>query len=121
MLAKVITYKGLDGQPRERTCHFNLMKSEVMELEMSISGGLSEMIKKIIEAQDAPQIITLFKKLILLSYGEKDPDGEHFNKSDYISQRFSNSPAYSALFMELATNAGSAADFFNAIVPKEEN
>lgn len=120
MLQKVITYKNFEGKKVEKTCYFNLMKSEIMEMEMSTTGGLAEMIHNIVEAQDAPQIIAIFKKLILESYGEKDIDGEHFNKSKEISSRFANSLAYSELFMELATNADAAALFVNGIIPKEE-
>lgn len=120
MLQKVIKFQNFEGKEVERTCYFNLMKSEIMELEMSTTGGLAEMIQKIVEAQDAPQIIAVFKKLILLAYGEKDVDGEHFNKSPEISARFANSLAYSALFMELATSADAAAAFVNGIIPKAE-
>lgn len=119
MLQKVIKFKNHEGKDVERVCYFNLMKSEIMELEMSTNGGLAEMITKIVEAQDAPQIIAVFKKLILLAYGEKDTDGEHFIKSDEISRRFSNSLAYSELFMELATNAEAASAFVNGITPQE--
>lgn len=118
MLQKTIKFINYDGKPVERVCYFNLMKSEIMELEMSTQGGLAEMITKIVEAQDAPQIIAIFKKLILLAYGEKDVDGEHFNKSPEISARFANSLAYSALFMELATDADAASAFVNGIIPK---
>lgn len=120
MLQKIIKFKNFDGKEVERTCYFNLMKSEIMELEMSTNGGLAEMIQKIVEAQDANQIITVFKKIILLAYGEKDVDGEHFNKSPEISARFANSLAYSELFMELATNADAASAFVNGIIPKTE-
>lgn len=118
MLQKTIKFINYDGKPVERVCYFNLMRSEIMELEMSTQGGLAEMITKIVEAQDAPQIIAIFKKLILLAYGEKDVDGEHFNKSPEISARFANSLAYSALFMELATDADVASAFVNGIIPK---
>lgn len=119
MLQKVIKFKDFEGKNKERVCYFNLMKSEIMELEMSTTGGLAEMIGKIVEAQNAPEIIAVFKKLILLAYGEKDTDGEHFIKSKEISDRFSNSLAYSALFMELATSADAAATFVNGIIPQE--
>lgn len=121
MLQKVIKFKNFDGKDTERTCYFNLMKSEIMELEMSIDGGLAEMISKIVEAKSAPELIAVFKKIILASYGEKDIDGEHFNKSPELSARFSNSLAYSSLFMELATNADAATIFINGIIPQEES
>jgi hypothetical protein len=120
MLQKTIKFKNYEGKEVERTYYFNLMKSELMELEMSTNGGLSEMITKSVESEDAPQIIAIFKKMILLAYGERDPDGEHFNKSPEISARFANSLAYSALFMELATSSEAASAFVNGIIPKEQ-
>lgn len=120
MLQKTIKFKDFEGKDRERVCYFNLMKSEIMELEMSKNGGLAETITQIVESKDAPEIIILFKKLILHSYGERDADGEHFNKSPEISARFANSLAYSALFMELSTNTEAATAFVNGIIPQEE-
>ena len=84
---------------------------------LSTSGGLAEMIKKIVAAQDAPAIIKIFKDLILKAYGEKSPDGKRFIKSEEIATSFSQTEAYSQLFMELATNADEAAKFVNGIIP----
>ena len=61
----------------------------------------------------------MFKGLILDSYGEKSADGIQFEKSDSIRKRFEQSEAYSELFMELATNSESAANFINGIIPKD--
>ena len=87
-------------------------------MELSTAGGLSEMIKKITEAQDGPSIMKLFKDIILGSYGVKSPDGKQFIKSDELSKQFSQTEAYAELFMELVTNADAAAEFVNGIVPK---
>lgn len=64
-----------------------------------------------------PAIVKIFKELILKAYGEKSPDGRRFIKSEDISKAFSETEAYSILFMELATNADAAAKFVNGIVP----
>ena len=117
MLKKTITYVDYNGAERTEDFYFNLSKAEVMEMEMSTSGGLAEMIKKIVAAQDAPAIIKIFKDLILKAYGEKSPDGKRFIKSEEIATSFSQTEAYSQLFMELATNADEAAKFVNGIVP----
>ena len=114
MLKKTITYVDYNGAERTEDFYFNLSKAEVMEMEMSTSGGLAEMIKKIVAAQDAPAII---KDLILKAYGEKSPDGKRFIKSEEIATSFSQTEAYSQLFMELATNADEAAKFVNGIIP----
>lgn len=117
MLKKTITYTDYNGTERTEDFYFNLSKAEVMEMEMGIEGGMTEMINKIVAAKDAPAIIAIFKKLILKAYGEKSPDGKRFIKSDDISTAFSQTEAYSDLYMELATNADEAAKFVNGIIP----
>ena len=118
MLKKTITYVDYNGAERTEDFYFNLSKAEVMEMEMSTSGGLAEMIKKIVAAQDAPAIIKIFKDLILKAYGEKSPDGKTFMKSEEISNAFSRTEAYSELLTELVSDADKASEFVNAIIPK---
>lgn len=119
MLKKTITYTDYNGSERTEDFYFNLSKAEIMEMEMGTSGGLAEMITRIVAAQDAPAIIKIFKDLVLKAYGEKSPDGKRFIKSEEIATSFSQTEAYSQLFMELATNADAAAAFVNGIVPKD--
>ena len=90
-----------------------------MEMEMGTTGGLAEMIKRIVDAQDAPSIVKIFKELILKAYGVKSADGKRFMKSDDISTEFAQTEAYSILFMELATDADAASAFINGIVPAD--
>lgn len=120
MLKKTITYTDYNGVERTEDFYFNLTKAEVVELEMSTTGGLTEMINRIVAAQDAPTIIAIFKKLILKAYGEKSPDGKRFIKSDEIATAFSQTEAYSQLFMEFATDADAASKFVNGIIPAVE-
>lgn len=119
MLKKTISYVDYNGTERKEDFYFNLTKAEIMEMELGTSGGLAEMIQKVVAAQDAPSIIKIFKDLILKAYGEKSPDGKHFYKSEEISRDFSQTEAYSQLFMELATNSDEAAKFVNGIIPAD--
>ena len=120
MLKKTITSTDYNGNERTEDFYFNLTKAEVVEMEMSTSGGLTEMINRIVAAQDTPEIIRVFKTLILKAYGEKSPDGKRFIKSPELSAAFSQTEAYSQLFMECATDADAAAKFMNGIVPAVE-
>ncbi len=120
MLKKTITYSDYNGLERTEDFYFNLTKAEIMEMELSTTGGLSEMISRIVAAQDAPAIIKVFKELILKAYGQKSADGKRFVKSAALSEEFEQTEAYSILFMELATDADAAAKFVNAIVPAGE-
>lgn len=119
MLKKTIKYTDYNGVERTEDFYFNLTKAEIMEMEMGTEGGLAEMISKIVAAQDAPSIIKIFKDLVLKAYGEKSPDGRRFIKSEEISAAFSQTEAYSQLFMELATDANKGSEFVNGIVPAD--
>ena len=113
MLKKTITYNDYNGNERTEDFYFNLTKAEIMEMELGTTGGLAEMLTRIVAAQDAPAIIKMFKDIVLKAYGEKSPDGKRFIKSEELSTAFSQTEAYSQLFMELATDADEAAKFIN--------
>lgn len=121
MLKKTFTYTDYNGVERTEDHYFNLSKAELMEMELSTTGGLAEMINKIVAAQDAPAIVKVFKELVLKAYGQKSADGRRFIKSKELSDEFAQTEAYSQLFMELATDADAAAKFVNGIVPAMDN
>ena len=120
MLKKTITYNDYNGVERTEDFYFNLSKAELMEMEMSISGGLTEMIEKIVATKDAPAIMKIFKELVLKAYGEKSADGKRFEKKNgALAEAFAETEAYSQIFMELATDADKAAEFVNGIMPRD--
>ena len=118
MLKKTMTYIDYNGTERTEDFYFNLSKAELAEMELSIEGGLSERLQKIIDTHDMPSIIQEFKTILLKTYGVKTSDGR-FEKSEELSRKFSQTAAYSDLFMLLATNAEEAAKFINGIVPSD--
>lgn len=113
------TYEDFDGNQREETFYFNLTKAELTEMELSLNGGLSSLLDKIIKENDQSKIIEYFKKVVLSAYGEKSLDGRQFRKNDEIRENFKSTQAYSDIFMELATDADAAARFVNGIMPKD--
>lgn len=119
MLKRTITYPDYNGGSRTEDFYFNLTQAEITEMELSVDGGLVEMINRIVAAQDGKQIIATFKDIILRAYGVKSADGKRFIKSQELRDAFSQTEAYSQLFMELATNADAAAAFVNGIVPAQ--
>ena len=118
MLKKTVTYTDYNGSERTEDFYFNLTKAEIMEMELTTVGGLSAMIEKIVAAKDGPTIIKTFKDLVLKAYGEKSADGRRFIKSPEIAEAFSQTEAYSQIFMELATDDEAAAKFVNGIIPE---
>ena len=120
MLKKTITYTDYDGVERTEDFFFNLSKAEVAEMELSNQGGMIRMLKQIAENQDRKRLVGLFKEFILKSYGEKSPDGRRFIKSKELSEAFSQTEAYSTLYMELVTNDEMASAFINGIMPQSD-
>lgn len=119
MLKKTISYVDYDGNKRTEDFYFNLTKAELVEMDMSETGGLDRLIKKIIAEQDTARIVEMFKKIIFQAYGEKSLDGKRFIKSKDLSEAFSQTEAYSELFMELISDANAAAAFVGGIIPAE--
>ena len=119
MLTKTVKYTDYNGNERTETLNFHLTKAEIAEMELSMPGGMSVTIQRIIEAQDTKELIAIFKDLLLRSYGVKSPDGRRFIKNDELREEFSQTEAYSEMFIELATDAKAASDFVNGIIPAD--
>lgn len=119
MLKKTIKYVDYDNNEREEDFYFHLNRAEAIEFEMSMNGGLSNYIKKLITTQDGAEIMKIMKDIILRSYGEKSNDGRRFIKSEELAKAFTETEAYAVLFTELVTNPKSAADFITGIIPKD--
>lgn len=121
MLKRTMTYTNYNGEQITEDFYFNLTKAEILEMEMITQGGMAEYIKGIVNAKNTSEIIRIFKELILKAYGKKSADGRRFVKSSELSDEFSQTEAYSDLFMMLATDADEAAKFINGVTPADVN
>jgi len=120
MLKKPIKYTNFNEEEVTEVYYFNLSKVELMEMELFGKGGsFSGWMETVVEASDNQTLFTEFKKLILASYGEKADDGKRFIKSDELRNAFSQTAAFDALFMDLATNTDSAIQFIKGVVPAD--
>ena len=120
MIKKTITYTDCDGKERTEDFWFNLNKAEILEW-MTTSGDytLDKALDQLAKKKDGKQIMASIRDLIYRSYGEKSLDGRRFIKTPEVKANFMETDAYSVLFMELATDAKAAAEFFNGIMPKD--
>lgn len=121
MLKKTIKYTDFNDNEVTEDFYFNLSQAEIVELEISHKGGLTESLKKIIAEEDNHAIVAEFKKIILKSIGKRSPDGRRFIKNQEIRDEFESSKAYSELFMEMLTDESAAASFVNGIVSGTTN
>lgn len=117
MLKKTVTYTDYNGIERTEDFYFHLNEAELTEMELSKSGGLSASIQAIVAAKDNAAIIGIFKDIVRKSYGVKSADGKQFIKNDKVLDAFVQNPAYSIIFMELATNDKAAVEFLEKVIP----
>lgn len=122
MLKKTITYEDYLGNTRTEDFYFNLSKSELSKMQMSVDGGLNKKLEQIINAGDSKEIYNNFVEIVDAAYGELSPDGKFHIKEDEngypLYKRFKQSPAYDALMDEICQSAETVAEFCNGIIPK---
>lgn len=120
MLKKTITYENYNGDTVTDDFYFNLTKVECMELEYSFGANntLSNTITTLVESKDVGALIAAIKKILLMSYGVKTPDGNRFIKNDSVREEFEQSPAFEKIYWDLVTNQDEAASFISGIVPQ---
>ena len=119
MLKKTIPYTDYDGLERTEEFRFNLTKAELMDMELTTVGTFSKLMQKIIDGKAMVRLAKYFKELILKSYGVKSDDGKRFIKSPELSEAFSQTEAYSELYMELLSNSEYAVKFIQQVMPKD--
>lgn len=137
MVTKTITYKDFNENTRTETYYFHLTEAEALEL--STRPGFkeaTESLKKTVENATSsdgtidktkllvatPEIVSLLREVIYMSYGEKSDDGRNFIKmrtGQRLADEFITTQAYSDLFMELLSNDISAAEFMNHVMPQK--
>ncbi len=119
MLKREITYEDFNGVKVTDVFYFNISKPENIEMQVAYEEGLSEVLKRIVVEKDNKNLVKIFKDIVLTAYGEKSTDGKRFIKSDQLREEFSQTAAYSVLFMELATEDNAAVVFLKGILPQD--
>lgn len=119
MLAQEITYEDFNGHMVTETFYFNLTKAEMLRLQVSVDGGMQQLLQKIVDSQDVKSLIHEFEKLVLAAYGIKSEDGKKFIKNDELREDFKQTAAYDAIFTKIATDEKFAAAFVVGTFPKD--
>lgn len=115
-----ITYTDYDGNKRTEDFYFNLNESEVIKwLTTTGDYTLDKVLLRLSNEHNGQKIIEIFEDFMRRSYGIKSLDGRKFIKNEEVWNDFYQTEAYSKIFSGIIKNAKSAADFINAIIPKD--
>lgn len=121
MHKETITYEDWNGVERTEDFYFHLTEQELIKMDVLENNSLQDKIKRIIDAKDQKEILNLFERIVYESYGVKSDDGKRFTKSKEVKDAFVENPAYSIIYMKLATDSEAAEKFVREIVPKPKN
>ena len=119
MLRRVINFKNFNDEDSSGVYYFNLTEQELLEMSVNKGGAFQEMLRRIVDTSDKEALLEEFKRIILTSYGVKSDDGNRFVKNDEVRLEFTQTAAYPALFIELATNNEKAIEFIAGIMPEK--
>lgn len=111
MFVKEITYKDFNGQELTERFYFHYSTPEATRMMAKYGGNIEEYAKKLVENNNANDMIAFIEDIILSAYGKKSSDGKSFIKRPEFREAFEYSNAYAELFEELLTNEESLQDF----------
>jgi hypothetical protein len=119
MLKHEISYTNFDDEKVTETFYFNISKSELVELDVEHQEGMYEWLQTMQKTNDKKTLFHEFKKIVLMAYGQKSPDGKRFIKNDELREEFSQSAAFEELFVQLMTDETVIATFIKGVLPKD--
>lgn len=117
MLKITKTYEDFNGVERTEDFFFNFSKSELMNQQTSVEGGMIGLLTNLIRKNEGNKLTEYFREFVLLAYGEKSDDGRIFLKNDQIKERFKCHAAFSDIYMDLVEDPKKANDFFRGVFP----
>lgn len=130
MVKQTVNYTDYNGEATEEVLYFNLNKAELMNMSIRENEGLSAYLNDLYTVDkdgkkkvDPKKIVECIDQFIIAAYGEKSEDGKYFLKKDANGNRlvdkFMQSEAYSALFMDLVTDPEKATTFLTGLMPSD--
>ncbi len=114
-----IKFKDFDDNDCVETHWFHLSKTDLVRMDVKYEDGLKQMLEKVVAAQNKEELLDLFEKIVLLSYGIRHEGSNRFEKTEDLRVAFSQTLAYDSLLMELASDDKVASEFVIGIFPKD--
>jgi hypothetical protein len=118
MFKKTIHFKAFDGTDRIQDFYFHMSKAELLTLAAD-GSAMMDRLNRMVVTKDAKAILSELRSIVEMACGVRSDDGARFLKTDEAKSMLLDSPAYDELLVELCTNAHSASEFVNQLLPKK--
>ena len=120
MLKKTVEYTNFNGQHRSQELYFNMNKFELTQLMIGPDNvPFQDYMQRLVDSRDISEMLQVVKDLLLMSYGEKSQDGEHFVKSDEIRHQFETSAVFPEIYYEMMSHPDELLKFIWGVMPPD--
>ena len=120
MLKKTVEYTNFNGQKRSQDLYFNMNKFELTQMMIGADNvPFQEYMQRLLDTQDVSEMLTVVKDILLMAYGVKSTDGEHFVKSADIRHEFETSASFPELYYQLMSHPDELLKFVWGIMPPD--
>lgn len=97
MIKKIVNIADpMTGTERKVECYFHLTQGELAEMQIATEGGLTEVLKAVVDSKNAHLTVQFFRAILLKAHGEKTEEGE-FWKNIKRTEIFASGEAYSKI------------------------
>lgn len=119
MIRKEISYTDFNGVQQKELAYFNLNKAELGKLQMRQNGTYIDRLKDLVARRKVEEMFDFVYNLILDAYGDRDPEGRKFVKSEEMRKDFEQSLAFSEFLMELIGDGDKLSNFITSVLPPD--
>jgi hypothetical protein len=120
MIGYPLTYKNFKDEERTTTLFFNLSMTQVANIQRDLGGDtLVQTMQKHQREGNIGEMFEFLDMLALHAYGVRSEDGEEFDNSQEVKDKFAKTAAFQAFMAEIRSSETKAANWFINILPKE--
>lgn len=123
MLTKTVPYTNFDKKPKNATLYFNVSKLHFAE-SMLLITQFEDIVKSFegeereLTPTEITEMIRLVKAVMEMAYGIKSADGEYFDQSPALWQKFITSAVYAEFMFSLFQNPTEMYAFMLGVMPE---
>lgn len=121
MISKTLTYANYKNERKTGTFWFHLKPGSLVLLNARATDmgyeDFKDMMQRFIKENQGVKAYEVIEALMVESYGVMSEDGEYFDQSPEVREKFRQSAVKDALVTDIFTDTDRATEFFNALIP----
>lgn len=119
MIKKTVTYTNYKGEEKTEEVYFHLKPEVLTDMLAEMGDDIGVKLTQAAEEEDIGNLVKYFKWMLERAYGVVSEDGEEFEQSPELWEKFRRSAKYDAVFSSIAFDEEGAEAFMRGIFPPD--